>query len=439
MAKKRIGKLHALVTANTEAFTRGMKRAMTSTQQFRSSLGRLGRRVLRVGRTFGALAGIGGVAGIGLLVRRQFELLDSVAKTSDKLSIQVDQLIGLQRAGRLAGLEVRTFNMGLQRMIRRIAEVSQGGGVAQQTLEDMGISAEQLARVPAQERMFALARAFEKVDKSGLDVLRGFKLFDSEGVALINVLRLGEAGLRDVIAETRRMGLTFGRLDLRRIEFANDLMGDIKESIAAGASQIAFNLVPTIDAMANAFGGAGNIARDLRTAMDDVFQVIRTGSIFTLGFLDNAHAALLELRAEFSGLMRSFTFGTTDAGFAAAAREFRESAELLRSGRGGGFLERFMATSMASINRIGDRITRFTGQRTDIPSPVAADQFGIRGPQFALATARQLGLIGGQPRFAMAAANPTVKKLNEMKMNQEEGLRLLRLLWLTVTQRGGLL
>lgn len=49
-----------------------------------------------------------------------------------------------------------------------------------------------------------------------------FKLFDSEGVAVVNTLNLGSKGLRETAQEAQRLGIAISRVDAAKIEAAND-------------------------------------------------------------------------------------------------------------------------------------------------------------------------------------------------------------------------
>ncbi len=203
------------VTARTQRFERGMNRSRKFLGRFSKSVQASQQSLLAFGK---AMAGVL-IARAGIQAFSKTLLnVSAIGKWSDKLGIATERLIGLEHAALQTGVQVSQFRLGLQRMTRRIAEAALGMGEAQQGIKDLGLSAKDLAKLAPDQQFAAIADAMERVTTQGERVRLAFKLFDSEGVALVNTLRGGSAALRAFQKEAEALGLTLTRDQVRQFE-----------------------------------------------------------------------------------------------------------------------------------------------------------------------------------------------------------------------------
>lgn len=200
-----------------------------------------------------ALAGVVGAAGFGALVKSSLASVDALAKTSDKLGITTQALAGLQHAAELSGVSTNTLNMALQRMTRRVSEAAMGTGEAKAAIKELGLDAEKLAAQSPDETMKDLADAMQGVTNQADRVRLSMKLFDSEGVALVNTLSGGAAALREAEQEAKQLGVTVSRFDAAKIEQANDAWTKSKKAIEGIANKISIALSPYLTAINTQF------------------------------------------------------------------------------------------------------------------------------------------------------------------------------------------
>ena len=171
-------------------------------------LGTVGREAAQFGRKFVTVMGAAGVA-VGALILQFGAAGDSIAKTADKLGLGVVELQRLQYAAKLAGIPIRTFDMAFQRFTRRTAEAAAGTGEARGALRFLGIelkTTEGRLR-PAGILLEEVAEAMAKIEDPALRVRVAFKLFDSEGVSMVNMLLKGSKAIRDAGDEAERFGV----------------------------------------------------------------------------------------------------------------------------------------------------------------------------------------------------------------------------------------
>ncbi|MTI13428.1 hypothetical protein [Sansalvadorimonas verongulae] len=149
----------------------------------------------------GAAAAAGATAAFAATARLA-DKLDVIGKQASKLGMTTDALQEMQFAAELSGVSAETMNMALQRQSRRIAEAAQGTGEAVNALEELGLSAEELNKLSPDEQMMKIADAMSQVKNANDKTRLSMKLWDSEGVALINVVNGGSEALKEMRKQT---------------------------------------------------------------------------------------------------------------------------------------------------------------------------------------------------------------------------------------------
>ncbi len=168
-------------------------------RQFRSS-------VLSVRAAVGLVAGSGA---LGLLIKRQAEFGSSLIETSQRLGFSVERLQLLQRAFEGEGIAVNATNIGLQRFTRRLAEAATGQKQLRETFQTLGAPLRDAnGRLrDSHDVLLDVAEGLKKTSDQQERVRLAFKLFDSEGVAFVNVLQRGRDAVVAAQESFRRLGL----------------------------------------------------------------------------------------------------------------------------------------------------------------------------------------------------------------------------------------
>lgn len=243
----KIGDLYVMIGADTSSLRRGVRQAEKSIDRMRNRM----RSASLAAAKFGGAIAAAGLAISTALVARSFQTVDALAKVSDRLGIATEQLAGLRRAAELSGVSANTLDMALQRMTRRVAEAAQGSGEAQDAIKELGLSAVELAKMTPDEQIRTFSDALAGVESQSDKVRIAFKLFDSEGVALLNTLAMGSDEINRVTQESLALGTALSRVDAAQIERANDAMSGIREVITGAANRIAVHLAPWLEVVAN--------------------------------------------------------------------------------------------------------------------------------------------------------------------------------------------
>lgn len=249
-----------------------------------------------------AIVGLVGAAGFGALIKQGLAAGDSLAKTADKIGVTTEALAGMRHAAELTGVSTETMDMALQRFTRRASEAAIGTGEAQGALKELGINAEELVKLPLDQQMEIVADSMGGLATQSDRVRIAMKLFDSEGVALVNTLGGGSDALREMIAEADHLGLALSRTDTAQIEAANDAFTRAKGVITGLTNQFTVAFAPVLQTVADSFRQSaldsadfGNTGQRVADALVSAFANVR-GAIHTLQiFAKQLHLAFMQL------------------------------------------------------------------------------------------------------------------------------------------------
>jgi len=263
-----------------------------------------------------ALVGVAGVAGFGFLAKQSLNATDQLAKTASKIGTTTDALTKLQYAAGLTGVETTTLNMAMQRFARRTAEAAKGTGEAKGAIRELGLDAGKLVNMPLDERMIELSKAFGNV-KGDSDKLRlAFKLFDSEGAALVNTLSAGEDGLRAMFREARTLGAVMSQSAAEGVEKANDALNKLGTLMGGIKNQMFAAMAPAFELLADTL--RNKVVTGIEKTSGSVEQFARTLAVKVLTAIQGAVTGFQSLANGFimvynsalqmkDGLTRAFT------------------------------------------------------------------------------------------------------------------------------------
>lgn len=284
-----IGNLAVILSANAGRYSSEMKRAGGSTRRFssqaQSSLARVGGAFRRLS---GLAIGLSGIIGAGLGIRSllsELERLDEVGKTAERLNTTSEALTRLQFAGEQTGVELRTFNMAIQRMNRRISEAAQGSGEALKAItEDLKLDPVALAAMDTAEQFKAVTAAFnENIDAANRTRV-AMRLFDSEGVRLINTLGLGAVGLERMAQKADQLGFTAGTKATKGAAALRDSMNELKRAVGGVAAEIISKLTPHLKSALNLLKRTVDQVKNIDAAsVKSVVQVAAFAAAFAAG------------------------------------------------------------------------------------------------------------------------------------------------------------
>jgi hypothetical protein len=265
-------------------------------------------------RTLGvAIAGVATVGGLAALTDRSISAADAIGKTADKIGVGVgvEALQGLRFAAKASGVEQQTLDMALQRFTRRAAEAANGAGEAKNALAQMGIALrDQDGHLRRSEDLLGdVADAFAKIEDPAERVRLAFKLFDSEGVALVNLLRDGSDGLDEMRERARDLGIVLDESLVRDAERARTELDTLSQVISANLTRAALNAAPVI---ADLSSWLAELSGKAGIAWERLFDEPEDKSLRTLRYeLDLTSSTIEKLQGRIQELQDAPTLGCT--------------------------------------------------------------------------------------------------------------------------------
>ena len=262
--------------------------------QANKALDSVGMKLDRVAGSAGRVAASLGIAfgttGMLLAGKNALDTADKMEKLERRLGISTEALSEMKFAAEQSGVSFETMTMGIQRMTRRVAEAASGTGEARTALLEMGLDAEKLNALAPEAQFEAIARSLSEVGDSGDKARLAMKLFDSEGVALLQMTD----DIKELRLEARDMGLTLSHEAAVGAAEANDALNRTRAAMNVAAQEAAINLTPAITTLGNAL--AEKIPEGTQFAVDAFFQLRKTG-LQTFSFLIHQYASFKEMVA----------------------------------------------------------------------------------------------------------------------------------------------
>jgi len=219
----------------------------------------------------GALTSVIGGGGMLMLAKRSIESADAIGKTADKLGLTTDALQEFRHAAKLSGVEVRTFDMAMQRFTRRAGEAAKDTGEAKAALKELGIQLfDNQGNIRSNAALLHDVADALKNTGSQTDRLRlAFKLFDSEGVAMVNMLRDGSNGLQAMRDEAQRLGIILDERLVRNAERMNNELTIASSIMDIQLSEAMINIQPLLQDVTEKIAA---MARGYRNLMDEFMR-----------------------------------------------------------------------------------------------------------------------------------------------------------------------
>src|SRR5919106_638803 len=288
------GQVKAELVSVGQSGEQSLKRIESAGERASGGLKGLGRQaeLLRTGiRTLGgALLGAATVGGLGALIDRSISAADAIGKTADKIGVGVE---------------------ALQRFTRRAAEAAQGTGEAKDALAQMGIALrDQSGNLRRSEDLLVdVADAFARIEDPAERVRLAFKLFDSEGVALVNLFRGGSGALEEMRERARDLGIVLDEHLVRDAERARTELDVLSQVISANLTRAALEAAPVI---ADLSSWLADVAGKAGIAWERLFDAPEEKSLRTLRYeLDLASSTIEKLEGRIQELRESPTLGFT--------------------------------------------------------------------------------------------------------------------------------
>ena len=204
------------------------------------------------GLAFGAAAAAVTTAA-AVMTSRAIESGNEIQKMSERLNAGTEALSEYEHVAALSNVQFSTLTMAWQRMTRRVSEAARGTGEAEAALQELNVDVTELNKLAPEDQFEVLASRLQDVEKESDRVRLAFKLFDSEGVRLLQIINQGGEAMQQMREEARALGLTMSEETAQQFAAAADSIVRIRSAWRGIERQLGAALAPIISEVANRF------------------------------------------------------------------------------------------------------------------------------------------------------------------------------------------
>lgn len=189
-------------------------------------------------------------AGLTAMVKKSANVADGIQKMSQRIGASTEFLSQMRLGADLTGVKFNTLTTGLQRMTRRLAEAAATGkGEAVPALKALGVSIESIRNLAPEQQFKVLADAMEGIESQGEKVRIAMKLFDTEGVALLQTMQGGAAAIEGYQKKADSLGLTLSQNAANAAAEFNDQLTIFQYRLQGLTESISQALTPVLTGM----------------------------------------------------------------------------------------------------------------------------------------------------------------------------------------------
>jgi DNA-binding ferritin-like protein (Dps family) len=290
-----IGRLTVDLNMSSQKFTASAKKVNATAATMRR---RFASVTKSMGGMQGKLAGLVGIAGLGLLINNTLKSADSLAKMSDRLGIATEDLAAYHHLTQLNGESSDSFDKSLTKMTRTVGEFERGFGTGKKAFEQLGISIEDLQGKNPSEQFQIIGDSIGKLGSKSQQASVAADIFGRSGINLLNTINQGSEGFEKARAEVEKYGLALSRVDGAKIEAANDAILRSQQAINGVVLKATVQLAPVMEVVANRFTQAAIQGEGFGSKVEWVFNRIAG---FVGVFADGIHGIKVILKAVESG------------------------------------------------------------------------------------------------------------------------------------------
>lgn len=229
-----------------------------------------------LGDALGAVVKVGAaaaaaVAAVGAAVVQMAASNDEIAKMAAVLGTTAEELQIVTGALGLGGVSAGQAAGAIRGLNRRLGEAATRGGPAAEALERLGLSAQELERLPLVERFALLADRLGDVESQSLRTLTAQNLLGGSGVQLLAAFQNGGEAIRQAAGAIERAGIVSNETAAES-EALTDQVTLLSASFSSFTRDFLEPLIPIVQAVAAELTELIQVARRYTSAADEMSQ-----------------------------------------------------------------------------------------------------------------------------------------------------------------------
>lgn len=194
----------------------------------------------------GATLAAGAVA--ASMIKSAIDSAEATGILAGKLGITTEALSKLQYAAKLSDVSQASLETGMKKLARTLTDAASGSAAATKAFDALGLSAEEIINLPADEQLGRIADALNAVENASQRAALAQKIFGRGGVDMLPLLAEGQKGIAALSAEAERMGVVISEDMAKKSQQFNDSVDRLKAAVSGiGLEMAAFVVGPLAD------------------------------------------------------------------------------------------------------------------------------------------------------------------------------------------------
>jgi ribosomal protein L17 len=280
--------LNIILTAKDKAFAAAMDKNAKRIASFAKTANK-DLSVVSVG--FDKLAGaaaafitVSAIQQLGVAVRDAANKMGDLKDASEAIGITTDALQELQYAAQLSGVSADVLQGSLQKLTKNLGDAAMGGTAAKQSFDVLGLSGAALAAVPVDQALAMIADKLAAVENPAQRATLATDIFGKSGLAMVNMLADGSAGLNAMAAEAQKMGVVINRDVIYGAAEAADKLDALSMVVSANLTQALISLTPVILAAAQGIATLSAAANDMLFSQVNATNQLKAAADMAKGY-----------------------------------------------------------------------------------------------------------------------------------------------------------
>jgi hypothetical protein len=201
------------------------------------------------------LAVVGMAVAFGKMAYEAVEADDRLNKMSQKVGISTESLSRMQYAAKLSNVSLEDLSNGIVKLSKSAVSAAQGSDKAVSAFAAIGVNVKDAngQLKGTEELLLEVADKFSKYEDGAGKAALAQELFSRGGAELIPFLNQGRDGIKALMQEADKFGLTVSTKSAQAAEDFNDNLSRMHAIVEGLANQAAEQLLPTMSAMSERF------------------------------------------------------------------------------------------------------------------------------------------------------------------------------------------
>jgi len=216
----------------------GLKAVQAKLKAFAASVRAAGLAMMKLGAMIAAPLALAGLAFA--------KMGDTLQKMSMRTGTSVEFLSRLSHAAQIAGTSVADMEKGFKAQARFMLGAGQGLMTQTRALQALGLSFKDLKGLSPEDQFMKMAGALSKVDDKTLQAGLALQIFGRAGANMLPMLDKGADGLKAMMEESDRLGLTMSTDDANAAAILTDRMTELWSSVKMAVFHIGAGLAPML-------------------------------------------------------------------------------------------------------------------------------------------------------------------------------------------------